>query len=115
MITVGIEQKSGTLARRVTVNAPSIERAVEMAASQAGADSARVLFPIDAEVFFTPASKEGIAYELMSPEDFEAACKANLPGACEAYLGALKDDLEERTLTSLEKGAREVIAYPCPH
>ena len=67
-----------------------------MAASEAGADSARVLFPIDAEAYFTPACKEGIAYELMSPEDVEAAYEANLPGACEAYLEALKDDLGEQ-------------------
>jgi len=98
VITVGVEQKSGTLTRRLTVSAPSIERAVEMAAW--GADSARVLFPIDEAEFFAqrdyPVAKEGIAYELMSLDDVEAAYEAGLPGSYVAYLQALKDDLGEQ-------------------
>jgi len=91
VITVNVEQKSGTLTRRLTVSAPSIERAIQVAAY--GADSACVLFPIDGEAFFAPVAKEGIAYELMSLEDIEAAYEASLPGSHEAYLEALKEDL----------------------
>jgi len=60
MITVGVEQKSGAVTRRLTVSAPSIHRAVELASRSA--DEARVLFPIDGERFFAPVSCEGIRH-----------------------------------------------------
>ncbi len=70
MVTITAEQKAGAVIRRLKVSAPSIERAIHIAAS--GADSARVVFPIDAEGFFAPRpgypfTREGIAYEDMTP------------------------------------------------
>ena len=49
MITVTVERKRGAFTARVKVSAESIERAVEIAGALAGADSARVVFPIDGE------------------------------------------------------------------
>ncbi len=108
MITVHVEQKSGALTRRLAVSAPSIERAVQIA--RCGADEARVAFPIDGEIFFDPVgdeggdatgeangeAREGIRYDAMTGDEIEAAYEAGLPGAYEAYLEALKDDLGEQ-------------------
>lgn len=104
MITVNVELKTGPTTRRLKVSAPTIERAVEIAASfasEAGADSsARVLFPIDAEAFFAsvgnPAGSPagGIDYAAMNREEIEGAYEAGLPGAYDvAWIDLLKDDL----------------------
>ncbi len=69
MITVSVEQKQGTTTRRVSVSAPTIERAVEIA--RRGAEEARLLFPIDGERFFAPASGEGIRYGEQTAREVE--------------------------------------------
>ena len=104
MITVNVELKTGpTTTLRLKVSAPTIERAVEIASScagEAGADSsARVLFPIDPETFFAPVGNPtgkpagGIDYAAMNREEIEGAYEAGLPGAYEAWIDLLKDDL----------------------
>ena len=104
MITVNVELNTGpTTTLRLKVSAPTIERAVEIAsnfASEAGADSfARVLFPIDGETFFAPVEMPsgnpagGIDYAAMNREEIEGAYEADLPGAYEAWIDLLKDDL----------------------
>jgi len=100
MITVNVELKTGaTTTRRLKVSARTIERAIEIAASfasEAGAgSSARVLFPIDGEEFFAPVgnSAEDIDYAAMNREEIESAYEAGLPGAYEAWIDLLKDDL----------------------
>lgn len=86
MITVNVELKTGTTTRRLTVSAPTIEMAIEIAssfASEAGADSsARVLFPIDGEAFFAPVGNPagGIDYAAMNREEIESAYEAHPPG-----------------------------------
>jgi hypothetical protein len=52
MVEVSVEVRRGDVARRVTVRAESIERALELAKGRHGAEEARVLFPIDPEAFF---------------------------------------------------------------
>lgn len=103
MITVNVELKTGPTTRRLKVSAPTIERAIEIAtsfASEAGADSsARVLFPIDGEAFFASVGNPvgnpagGIDYAAMNREEIESAYEAGLPGAYEAWINLLKDDL----------------------
>ena len=96
MITVIVEKTygaSGPTAVRARITAATIERAVEMA----GPDS-RVVFPVEGEAFFAcakgaPIAQEGIDYASMSREEIEAAYEAGLPGAYDAYLDMLKDDL----------------------
>ena len=50
MITVTVERKKGACTTRIKVSAESIERAVEIAGR--GADSSRLLCPINGEEFF---------------------------------------------------------------
>ena len=108
MVTLVVLQKKGPLTRRLTVSAASVERAVEIA--RCGAEEARVVFPIDGQLFFAPVGKaegragaangdakgdarEGIRYDAMTQEEVEAAYEANLPGSYEAYLDVLRDDM----------------------
>ena len=101
MVTLVVLQKQGPLTRRLTVSAASVERAVQIA--RCGAEEARVVFPIDGQLFFAPVGKsegsnngearEGIRYEAMTQEEVEAAYEANLPGSHEAYLHVLRDDM----------------------
>ena len=97
MVTLVILQKKGPLTRRLTVSAASVQRAVEIA--RCGAEEARVVFPIDGQLFFAPIgdaigeASEGIRYDAMTQEEVEAAYEANLPGSYEAYLDVLRDDL----------------------
>ncbi len=103
MVTLVVLQKKGPLTRRLTVSASSVERAVKIA--RCGAEEARVVFPIDGELFFAPvgeaggsakgSASEGIRYDAMSQEEVEAAYEANLPGSYEAYLDVLRDDMGE--------------------
>jgi hypothetical protein len=56
MIAVTVEKRYGTATARVRVRAVSIERALRLAG-----EDARVVFPIDAELFFTAGDvQEGI-------------------------------------------------------
>ena len=101
MVTLVVLQKKGPFTRRLTVSAASVERAVEIA--RCGAEDARVVFPIDGQLFFAPVgeaegsiigdAREGIRYDAMSREEVEAAYDANLPGSHEAYLNMLRDDM----------------------
>ncbi len=99
MITVTAEVTTGPTTRRLKVSAPTIERAIEIASSFAsearGDSSARVLFPIDGETFFAPVGNPagGIDYAAMNREEIESAYEAGLPGAYEAWINLLKDDL----------------------
>ena len=93
MITVTVEKRygaGGATTIRARITAPTIERAVELAGP-----NSRVVFPIDANAFFAPASNpgEGIDYGAMTPEGIENAYEAGLPGAYEAWVDHLKDDL----------------------
>ncbi len=108
MITLCILQKKGPLTRRLTVSANSVERALQIA--RCGADEATIAFPIDGELFFAhvgspngdggyaggEAGGEGIRYDAMTTDEVEAAHEAGLPGAREAYLEVLRDDLGEQ-------------------
>ena len=105
MVTLVVLQKKGPLTRRLTVSAASVRRAVEIA--RCGAEEARVVFPIDGQLFFAPVGEaegsangvaigeasEGIRYDAMTQEEVEAAYEANLPGSYEAYLDVLRDDM----------------------
>ena len=109
MVTLVVLQKNGPLTRRLTVSAASVRRAVEIA--RCGAEEARVVFPIDGQLFFAPTGEaggstngrangdavgeasEGIRYDAMTQEEIEAAYEANLPGSYEAYLDVLRDDV----------------------
>jgi hypothetical protein len=95
MITVTVEKRYGAATVRARVSAPTIERAVELASSY-GIGEARVVFPIDGETFRAPVTREGIDFETLSLDELELALEAGLPGAYEAYLEALKDDLGEQ-------------------
>ena len=56
MIAVTVEKRNGTATARVRVRAASIERALRLAG-----EGARVVFPIDAQLFFADKdSPEGI-------------------------------------------------------
>ena len=56
MIRIAVEVRSGTARFRVSVQAQSIERALEIAQRQNPGKDCKVTFPIDAEAFF---AKEG--------------------------------------------------------
>jgi hypothetical protein len=56
MIRIAVEVRSGTARFRVSVQAQSIERALEVAQRQNPGKDCKVTFPIDAEAFF---AKEG--------------------------------------------------------
>ncbi len=103
MITVTVEQKQGAATRQMKVSAPSIERALQISGSGKPDTDVRVVFPIDAEEFFAPTTRGGIDYESMTPEEIEGAYEAGLPGALEAWMDFLKDDLGD--------GAYETYAY----
>lgn len=93
MVNVSVEITEGATHNEVRVSAPSIERALALAGAGKEGRSVRVLFPIDAQAFFAPeATPEGIDYATMSIEEIEDAREANLPGAHEAFLDALRDD-----------------------
>lgn len=96
MIRVTIDQKHGPVSRTVPVVARSIQRALALAGEGRPGFSVRVLFPIDPETFFAgEAHPEGIDYEAMTAEQVEEAYEAGLPGAYEAWLDVLADDLGE--------------------
>lgn len=103
MITITVEQKQGATTRQMKVSAPSIERALQISGSGKPETEVRVVFPIDAEEFFAPIVRGGIDYESMTSEEIEGAYEAGLPGALEAWVDLLKDDLGE--------DAYEVYAY----
>ncbi len=93
MITVTVEKRygaNGDTKVRARISAATIERAVEMAG-----ENARLVLPIDGGAFFAPIEKEGIDFGPMSPDELEAAYEVGLPGAYEAYLDALQDDMGE--------------------
>ena len=91
MITVTMKKSHGATTLRAKVSAPTIERAVEIAGP-----GARVEFPVDGETYFAPVDNEGsIDYEAMTAEEIEEAYEAGLPGALEAWIECLKDDLGE--------------------
>jgi hypothetical protein len=52
MISIRVVRRYGSTTVRSSVTAPSVEEALELAG-----DGARVLFPIDGEVFFTSAKE----------------------------------------------------------
>ena len=56
MICVTVEVREGAVTRRVRITAPSIERALRIAVDRKPARRVRLLFPIDPEDFFLPAS-----------------------------------------------------------
>ena len=93
MITVTVEQQQGATTRQMKVSAPSIERALEISGAGRPDIEVRVVFPIDADTFFAPTTREGIDYTSMAPEEIEGAFVAGLPGAYEAWTNFLKDDL----------------------
>lgn len=103
MITVTVEQKNGATTRQMKVSAPSIGRALEVSGSNHPDIEVRVVFPIDAETFFAPTTSEGIDYTSMTLEEIEGASEAGLPGALEAWMNILRDDLGE--------DAYEIYAY----
>jgi len=90
MITVTMKKSYGATTLRAKVSAPTIERAVEIAGP-----GARVEFPVDGETYFAPVDNEGINYAAMTAEEVEEAYEAGLPGALEAWIECLKDDLGE--------------------
>jgi hypothetical protein len=51
MISIRVQRRRGNVTVRFRVTAPSIERALEIAG-----EGTRVVFPIDAEEFFTKAT-----------------------------------------------------------
>lgn len=89
MITVTVEQKRGATTRRMQVSASSIERALETSGASRPDTNVRVVFPIDAETFFAPATQEGIDYTSMSPQQINRAAftvaENHLAGPGERY------------------------------
>ena len=90
MITVTVEQKQGPTTRRMQVSASSIERVLQISGAGRPDTHVRVVFPIDAETFFAPATREGIGYGSMSPEEIEGASEARLLVADDAWKDFLK-------------------------
>lgn len=104
MVTITVEKwygASGSTAVRARISAPSIERAVELAGP-----NICVIFPIDGETFFAPSSREGIDYGAMTPNGIEEAYEAGLPGARDAWMSCLMDNLgaEGFEVYALENG-----------
>ena len=56
MIRVTVEVREGSLTYRVSVTAPSIERAIKITGDGKPGRRVRLVFPIDSEVFFLPAA-----------------------------------------------------------
>jgi hypothetical protein len=52
MITISVEIRTGCSTRTIKVNAPSVRRALELAAEGSPGAQAGVLFPIDPDEFF---------------------------------------------------------------
>jgi hypothetical protein len=71
MIAVTVEKSYGTATARVSVRAASIERALRLA----GEEDARLVFPIEAELFFAAHdTPEGIEeHFLITSEEVMAA------------------------------------------
>lgn len=60
MIRVTIEQKQGSVIRRVSVTATSITRALELAGASRSGVEAKLLFPIDPETYFVGDATEQV-------------------------------------------------------
>jgi hypothetical protein len=56
MIKISVQVSSGTARFRVTIQAESIERALEIAARQNPGKACEVTFPLDPETFFVDDS-----------------------------------------------------------
>ena len=57
MIKISVQVSSGTARFRVTIQAESIERALEIAARQNPGKACEVKFPLDPETFFVDDSE----------------------------------------------------------
>jgi hypothetical protein len=64
MIRIAVEVRSGTARFRVSVQAQSIERALEVAQRQNPGKDCKVTFPIDAEAFFANEGNVAITWAL---------------------------------------------------
>jgi hypothetical protein len=58
MICVTVEVREYAVTRRRRIVAPSIERAMKMAGTGKPGRRARLLFPIDPEIFFVPEDRD---------------------------------------------------------
>jgi hypothetical protein len=56
MIRISVQVSSGTARFRVTIQAESIERALQIAARQNPGKACEVMFPLDPETFFVDDS-----------------------------------------------------------
>ena len=56
MICVTVEVREGAVTRRVRITAPSIELALRLAGNGKPGRRGRLLFPIDPDAYFFPAS-----------------------------------------------------------
>jgi hypothetical protein len=79
MITVTVNKTHGAQTVRASISAPSIEEAVRIAG-----EDARLEFPIDGELFFTPqkgypVANDGTDYAPTTLDGAEAACEAGPP------------------------------------
>ena len=63
MIRISVEVSSGAARFRVTIQAESIERALEIAKRHNPGEECRVTFPLDPEVFFVRSPVEGAGGE----------------------------------------------------
>jgi len=63
MIRISVEVRSGAACFRVTIQAESIERALEIAKRHNPDKECRVTFPLDPEVFFVRSPVEGAGEE----------------------------------------------------
>ncbi len=63
MIRISVEVSSGAARFRVTIQAESIERALEIAKRHNPGKECRVTFPLDPEVFFVSSPVEGAGGE----------------------------------------------------
>ena len=61
MIRISVEVSSGAARFRVTIQAESIERALEIAKRHNPGEECRVTFPLDPEVFFVRSPAEAAA------------------------------------------------------
>jgi len=61
MIKISIQVSSGTARFRVTIQAESIERALEIVARQNPGKECEVVFPIDPETFFVDEAVDTVA------------------------------------------------------
>lgn len=61
MIKVTVEVRDRATSRRVSITAPSIERALELAGDRLPGRSVRVVFPISPEEFFVKGEAQQIA------------------------------------------------------